>query len=117
VFNVSSGHIYVGEGTKFGHDVMLLTGTRLAPNKQITEDVPNNGHDIHIGRHCWIASGAIIVGGVTIGDNCVAAAGAIVSRSFPDNSFIVGCPATRRTERAHATRKPDWKSFYGEIES
>lgn len=46
-----------------------------------------------IGRRCFVSSGSIILCGVTIGDNCVVAAGAVVSKDVPPNSVVAGNPA------------------------
>ncbi len=48
---------------------------------------------IRIGRNCWIGSKVTILDGVTIGDNCVIAAGAVVTKSMPSDSVIGGVPA------------------------
>ncbi len=48
---------------------------------------------IKIGKNCWIGSKVTILDGVTIGDNCVIAAGAVVTKSMPSNSIIGGVPA------------------------
>lgn len=48
---------------------------------------------IKIGSNCWIGSKVSILDGVTIGNGCVIAAGAVVTGSFPDNSIIGGVPA------------------------
>ncbi len=48
---------------------------------------------IKIGENCWIGAKVTILDGVTIGNNCVIAAGAVVNRSFPDNTVIGGVPA------------------------
>lgn len=48
---------------------------------------------IRIGANCWIGSKVTILDGVTLGKGCVVAAGAVVNRSFPDNSIIGGVPA------------------------
>ncbi|MCI5055476.1 MAG: acyltransferase [Flavobacteriales bacterium] len=48
---------------------------------------------IKIGRNCWIGSKVTILDDVTIGDNCVIAAGAVVTKSMPANSVIGGVPA------------------------
>lgn len=48
---------------------------------------------IRIGRNCWIGSKVTILDGVTVGDNCVIAAGAVLTRSVPPNSVVGGVPA------------------------
>jgi len=48
---------------------------------------------IIIGKNCWIGSKVTILDGVTIGDNCIIAAGAVVNKSMPSNSVIGGVPA------------------------
>ena len=40
-----------------------------------------------------IAAGAIVSGGVTIGDNVIVAAGAVVTKDVPDYSIVAGVPA------------------------
>lgn len=73
---------------------MVLTGKHV-PNmeKTLLKSIPDAGQDITIGADCWIASGAIIFGGVTIGDNSVVMAGAVVTRDVPENSVVGGVPA------------------------
>lgn len=48
---------------------------------------------IKIGNNCWIGSKATILDGVQIGEGCVIAAGAVVTKSFSSNSIIAGVPA------------------------
>ena len=43
----------------------------------------------------WIASGAIINPGVTIGENSVVGAGAVVTKNVPDNVVVIGIPANK----------------------
>jgi acetyltransferase-like isoleucine patch superfamily enzyme len=50
------------------------------------------GH-IHIKRNAWIGANATILPGVTIGENAVVAAGAVVSKNVPDNVIVAGIPA------------------------
>ena len=47
---------------------------------------------MRIGRNCWIGAGAIILPGVTIGDNTVIGAGSVVTKDIPDCSIAVGNP-------------------------
>jgi len=48
---------------------------------------------IKIGKNCWIGAKVTILDGVRIGANCVIAAGAVVTKSMPDNTVIGGVPA------------------------
>ena len=48
---------------------------------------------IKIGNHVWIGQGATILKGVTIGNNSIIAAGAIVTKDIPANCIAAGVPA------------------------
>jgi len=97
IFNTRSGTITIGSTTIIGHSCMFLTGRHLFENGQLkqprSEQVPEAGFDITVGEGCWIASGAVVLGGVTLGDHCLVCAGAVVTKSFPDHSVVAGIPA------------------------
>ncbi|RYZ21810.1 MAG: sugar O-acetyltransferase [Chitinophagaceae bacterium] len=46
-----------------------------------------------IRRNAWIGAGATILPGVTVGENAVVAAGAVVTKDVPDNTIVGGVPA------------------------
>ena len=48
---------------------------------------------IHIKRNAWISANATILPGVTVGENSIVAAGAVVSKNVPDNCIVAGVPA------------------------
>jgi acetyltransferase-like isoleucine patch superfamily enzyme len=52
-----------------------------------------NRKGIKVGKNCWIGSKVSILDGVQLGNGCIIAAGAVVTKSFPDNSIIGGVPA------------------------
>ncbi len=98
VLNTVSGTITIGDDTILGHNCMLLTGRHeceggARKRLQGRREVPREGHDIRIGRGCWIASGVIVVGGVTIGEHVVVASGAVVAADLPDGAVVGGVPA------------------------
>jgi acetyltransferase-like isoleucine patch superfamily enzyme len=46
-----------------------------------------------IRKNAWIGAGAIILPGVTVGENSVVAAGALVNKDIPPNTVVAGVPA------------------------
>ncbi|WP_368644946.1 sugar O-acetyltransferase [Alkalibacterium putridalgicola] len=84
--------IRIGKNAMLGPGVSLVT-----PEHPLEAEARNSGYEfgrpIVIGDNCWIGTNATIVGGVTLGDNVVVAAGAVVKKSFPDNVIIGGVPA------------------------
>lgn len=44
-------------------------------------------------RKAWIGAGAMILPGVTVGENAIVAAGAVVTKDVPDNAVVAGVPA------------------------
>ena len=49
--------------------------------------------EIRIGNDVWLGANVTILPGVSIGDNVVVGAGAVVTKDIPDNSLAVGVPA------------------------
>lgn len=88
---VDDTHIYVGDYTMFGPNVIVATaGHPLLP--KLREEAYQFNMPVTIGRNCWIGAGAIILPGVTIGDNVVIGAGSVVTKDLPDNVIAVGNP-------------------------
>ena len=54
---------------------------------------------INIGNHVWIGTRAMILKGVSIGDNSVIAAGSIVTHDVPSNCLVAGVPAIIKKEK------------------
>lgn len=48
---------------------------------------------IVLGKNVWVGSNSTILQGVTVGDNAVVAAGAVVNKNVPDNVVVGGVPA------------------------
>ena len=88
---VDDTHIYVGDYTLFGPNVVVATaGHPVQP--ELREKTYQYNFSVHIGRNCWIGAGAVIVPGVTIGDNVVIGAGSVVTKDIPPNVVAVGNP-------------------------
>ena len=65
-------------------------GHPLEPSQRRSATI---GKPIVIERNVWIAAGATIIGGVTVGENSVVAAGSVVTKSVPPNTLVGGNPA------------------------
>ncbi len=88
---VDDTHIYVGDSTMFGPNVVVATaGHPLLP--ELREQGFQYNAPVHIGRNCWIGAGAILLPGVTVGDNAVIGAGSIVTKDVPASVLAVGNP-------------------------
>ena len=93
------GGITIDDNVLIAPKVSLLSeGHPLSP-KDRQSLVPG---PIHIKQNAWIGAGATILAGVTIGENAVVAAGAVVSKDVPANTVVGGVPAkTIRTIADH----------------
>ena len=78
--------IYIGKGTQIANGVAIITSNHDL--EDIT--VHSEGKDVVIGEHCWIASNAVILPGVHLGDHTVVGAGAVVTKSFPEGWCVLG---------------------------
>ena len=84
------GGVTLGDGCQIGHNVVFATlNHELLPERRgVTRPAP-----ITLGKHVWVGSNATILQGVTIGDNAVVAAGAVVTKDVPANTIVGGVPA------------------------
>ena len=88
---VDDTHIYVGDYTMFGPNVVVATaGHPIVP--ELRELAYQYNAPVHIGRNCWIGAGVIVLPGITIGDNSVIGAGSVVTKDIPANVVAVGNP-------------------------
>lgn len=84
------GSITIEENVLIAPNVNILSeGHPLLPDERQTL-VPN---PVHIKKNAWIGAGATILPGVTIGENAVIAAGAVVNKDVPDDAVVAGIPA------------------------
>lgn len=75
--------VHVGEHSYVAFEARILTHDRT------------RGLYLHtrVGKNCFIGGRSLILPGVEIGDNCIVAAGAIVTKSVPPRSIVAGNPA------------------------
>lgn len=84
------GGITIEDDVQIGPKVNLITENHpLDPSQRKTLDLKS----ILIKRNAWNGAAATILPGVTIGENSVVAAGAVVNKNVPDNTIVGGIPA------------------------
>lgn len=88
---VDDANIYVGDGTMFAPNVVVSTAAHPI-DPTLRAGAYQFNLDVHIGKNVWIGAGALIMPGVTIGDNSVIGAGSVVTRDIPANVVAFGTP-------------------------
>ena len=88
---VDDTDIYVGDSVMFGPNVTLATaGHPIDPD--LRRKVAQFNLPVRIGNNVWIGAGAVVLPGVTIGDDSVIGAGSIVTKDIPAGVVAVGNP-------------------------
>lgn len=87
---LDQGGITIEDGVFIGPEAKILT--------EAHPEQPEIRHTLQtepvvIRRKAWIGAGAIILPGVTVGENAIVAAGAVVTKNVPDNTIVAGVPA------------------------
>ena len=88
---VDDTHIYVGDHTMFGPNVVVATaGHPILP--ELRQRGYQYNFPVRIGKNCWIGAGVLIMPGITIGDHVVLGAGSVVTRDIPSRVVAAGNP-------------------------
>lgn len=88
------GGVEIGEWTMVSMHATIVSSNHAVPGMdrcirwEIDELLPTK-----IGRDVWIGANAVILGGVTIGDGAVVAAGAVVTKDVESGTVVAGNPA------------------------
>lgn len=84
--------VYIGDYCMIGPNTLITTvGHPLSPKGR--REKKAYGKAVVIGDDVWIGGNCTILPGVTIGNNVVVAAGAVVTDDVPDNCVVGGIPA------------------------
>ena len=102
------GHAYIAPMCKIGCNVFI------GPAAVLTNDpypMCSRLAGVTVGDNAVIGARAVIRAGVTIGKNSVVAMGSVVTRNVPDDSVVIGVPATiRYTRDEYEKRKKRWQT-------
>lgn len=87
--------VRIGAGTQIGPAVQIYAADhpRDAAERKAGLEL---GRPVTIGCNVWIGGGAIILPGVTIGDDAIIGAGSVVTRDVPPGATVMGNPARPR---------------------
>ncbi|ADB36783.1 acyltransferase [Spirosoma linguale] len=100
--SIESAHLAVTEPGKritIGEDCMLSAGIdiRTGDSHSILDTETgkriNYAQDVTIGNHVWIGLNAVLLKGVSIGNNSIISTNAVVTQAIPDHSIAAGVPA------------------------
>lgn len=90
---VSEKRIVIGENVFMGYNCSIVDSNfhNLDPKKRNQTDL--NPEAVKIGDNVFIGNDVSILKGVTLGKNVVVATKSVVTKTFPENVIIGGCPA------------------------
>jgi maltose O-acetyltransferase len=89
----SCGSVEIGDHNMFGPDVYIADSNhQFGLELTLGEESMDRGKVI-IGNRCWIGAKVVILKGARLGDGCVVAAGAVVTRSVEPGQVVAGVPA------------------------
>ena len=94
-YGSGKGRVKIGDHTIFGNYVSIHPENHNTddPTRPIREQGTYSKGGVTVGCRCWIGAKATLLDGTDIGDDCIVAAGAVVSGTFPRGTVIGGVPA------------------------
>jgi maltose O-acetyltransferase len=92
---VGRAEVHLHDRVTIGRNVVINDGVRLLTASHMVDDTKFRltSAPIIIGDYAWIAMGAMLLPGVSVGVGAVVGAGALVNRNIPDFAIAVGNPA------------------------
>ena len=87
------GLVVIGNNNMFGPDVYITDSNHQFGQGMAPAEHPMDRGSVRIGNRCWVGAKVVILKGVELGDGCVVAAGAVVTRSVKPGQVVAGVPA------------------------
>lgn len=85
--------IEIGEHVTISHRCIIASHMATDVDTPLQKLYPPQARPVTIGAGAWLCVGAIVLPGVTVGENAVVAAGAVVTRDVPPATLVAGNPA------------------------
>lgn len=110
-----SGGVIIGDYTQIAPGVGIISS-----NHSVVDSRVSVRKRVEIGSYCWLGMHSVVLPGVTLGDFTVAAAGAVVTKSFPNGHVIVGgnpARVIREIDPAECVRFRSEHEYHGYVSS
>lgn len=88
---VDDADIYIGDNCMFGPNVTVATAGHPIEPELRSQGLQYN-MPVHIGKNVWIGANAVVLPGITIGDDVVIGAGSVVTKDIPAGVVAIGNP-------------------------
>lgn len=86
--------IEIGNNVDMNHNFQIMTHDWASGVfRNVFHNILPSSGKVKIGNNIYFGTNVVVLKGVTIGDNCIVAAGAIITKSIPANSVVAGVPA------------------------
>lgn len=86
--------IEIGNNVDMNHNFQIMTHDWASGVfRHVFHNILPSSGKVKIGNNIYFGTNVVVLKGVTIGDNCVVAAGSIITKSIPANSVVAGVPA------------------------
>jgi acetyltransferase-like isoleucine patch superfamily enzyme len=116
---LSAAVLVAARSIEIGADTQIGSGAVIVDNDLHSRDAagrwgeldPTEARPVKIGARVFIGARAIILKGVTLGDDCIVGAGAVVTKSVPDGFLAAGNPAVARP----VPRRFPWRENFREV--
>lgn len=102
---VAHARVTIGCDVLIGEYVSIRDADHGSTLGSLMRTQPHTAAPITIGSDVWIARGAVVLKGVTIGEGAIVAANSVVTRDVPAGAIVAGVPA--RMLRLRSARRPD----------
>ena len=91
-------YIFAVGGVKIGNGAMISSNCSITTTTHPTDSTKRFAEDgitkpVIIGKNAWLGMGAVVLPGITIGDDSIVGAGSVVTKDVPPKSIVVGNPA------------------------
>lgn len=82
--------IYIGKDNQWSFGIQIRNSDAHAIIDLASKECINQGKDVILGNHVWVASNVCILKGGGVGDNSIIGAGSVVTKYFSEQNIIIG---------------------------